>query len=510
MKKKKKLSELAKLFLLYNQETGKTEPVKLSEGQEEIFDVILNRKPSRVHVMTPTQYGKKIGDDIPVRTNTGWKNHGDLEIGDIVFSPEGKQIKVIDTLNDGKDIDYEIEFTNSEKITCHGQHEWIVLNKNWKTNKYRKLETQEIAKQNYKIFSLPNISPLQFNKQELPIDPYVLGCWLGDGTSSSGTICFHEKDSEHIDKINELGYKSKSIWGKTELKNTTILGIRSTIKELGLTNNKHIPDIYKNSSIEQRLELLAGIIDTDGHVNKEIRENGWKNGRVYIANINKRLIDDFVEVIHSLGMRTSVTKVEPMLSTSGIQGKNATYYIGFQPLQDIPTAIPRKKIVGQEKKKRIRIRNIKKIKPINGKCITAEGGVYLVGKTMIPTHNSHTVAMAVLLRAITHPEKWAVVAPSHPKAMIIMRYIIDHCYDNEIFRSQLDMDETAKDRLKREVSKTRLTFKGGGEIFVLSADSRNKAQAGETLMGFGAANIILDESSLIDDDIYAKIKRMLG
>ena len=122
---------------------------------------------------------------------------------------------------------------------------------------------------------------------------------------------------------------------------------------------------------------------------------------------------------------------------------------------------------------------------------------------MTPTQygKSHTVAMAVLLRAITHPEKWAIVAPSHPKAMIIMRYIIDHCYDNEVFRSQLDMDETAKNRLKREVSKTRLTFKGGGEIFVLSADARNKAQAGETLMGFGAANIILDESSLIDDDI---------
>jgi len=123
---------------------------------------------------------------------------------------------------------------------------------------------------------------------------------------------------------------------------------------------------------------------------------------------------------------------------------------------------------------------------------------------------SHTVAIAVLMRAITHAEKWAVVAPSTSKAMIIMRNIIDHCYDNEIFRSQLDMDEQAKDKLRREVSKKRITFKGGGEIFVLSADNRNKAQAGDTLMGFGAPNVIIDESSLIDDDIYSKIKRMLG
>lgn len=123
---------------------------------------------------------------------------------------------------------------------------------------------------------------------------------------------------------------------------------------------------------------------------------------------------------------------------------------------------------------------------------------------------SFTVALAVLVRAVLFGEKWAIVAPSHPKAMIIMRYIIDFAYSNDDFRSQLDMEEKQKDRLRREVSKTRVTFRRGGEIFVLSADSRNKAAAGEALMGFGSPNIILDESSLIDDDIYAKIKRMLG
>ena len=123
---------------------------------------------------------------------------------------------------------------------------------------------------------------------------------------------------------------------------------------------------------------------------------------------------------------------------------------------------------------------------------------------------SEVVSMAVLLRVVTHPEKWAIVAPSQPKAMIIMKNIIGHCFDNEMFREQLNLDEEKKSRLKREVSKTRLTFKNGGEVFVLSADNRNKASAGESLMGFGAANIVIDESSLIDDEIYSKIKRMLG
>jgi hypothetical protein len=124
---------------------------------------------------------------------------------------------------------------------------------------------------------------------------------------------------------------------------------------------------------------------------------------------------------------------------------------------------------------------------------------------------SMTVGAAVLTRCMTHPaEKWAIVAPSTEKAMIIMRYIIDFCMSSPIYKTQLDMEEGAKNRLKREISKKRIVFKNDSQIFVLSADSRNKAAAGEALMGFGSPNIVLDESSLIDDDIYAKIKRMLG
>lgn len=123
---------------------------------------------------------------------------------------------------------------------------------------------------------------------------------------------------------------------------------------------------------------------------------------------------------------------------------------------------------------------------------------------------SEVVSMAVLLRAVNFGEKWAVVAPSMAKAQIIMGNIRKHIFDNEIFKDQLNMDAKEKDRLKREISKSRLTFKQGGEIFVLSADNKNKAAAGESLLGFGAANIIVDESSLVDDDIYAKILRMLG
>ena len=128
---------------------------------------------------------------------------------------------------------------------------------------------------------------------------------------------------------------------------------------------------------------------------------------------------------------------------------------------------------------------------------------------------SFTVALAVLTRIITFPEKWAIVAPSEKKAKIIMSYIIEHTFDNDIAKQKLEIgkDETLE-HLRRERSKSRLVYKHSdgtyGEVFIISADSRNKLQSGDALMGFGAPHVILDEAALIDDDIEAKIFRMLG
>ena len=128
---------------------------------------------------------------------------------------------------------------------------------------------------------------------------------------------------------------------------------------------------------------------------------------------------------------------------------------------------------------------------------------------------SFVVALAVLTRICTYPEKWSVVAGRAKQASIIMDYIIQHAFDNEFTRSKLEIPKgESLEHLKRERSKERLTFKHPdglmGEVFILSADSRNKQTAGEAVMGFGSCNVILDEAALIDDDIEAKIFRMLG
>lgn len=122
---------------------------------------------------------------------------------------------------------------------------------------------------------------------------------------------------------------------------------------------------------------------------------------------------------------------------------------------------------------------------------------------------SLSVSLGLIPRVALCPEKWCLLAPTEKKARIIMNYVIQHIFDDDMFADQLIID-TSLEKLKRERSKSRLTFRRGGELFILSADSKNKRKAGEALLGFGAANIILDESSLLDDDIYMMAKRMLG
>jgi len=130
---------------------------------------------------------------------------------------------------------------------------------------------------------------------------------------------------------------------------------------------------------------------------------------------------------------------------------------------------------------------------------------------VLPTQygKSLAVAIGVLLRAATHDEKWAIVAPSEDKGRIIMDYIIEHIFDHSWLIKKLDYTGT-KSALMQHRSKNRLTFKGAGEIRVFSADATNTQAVKKALMGFGSPNIVLDESPQLPDDLYATVKRMLG
>ncbi len=124
---------------------------------------------------------------------------------------------------------------------------------------------------------------------------------------------------------------------------------------------------------------------------------------------------------------------------------------------------------------------------------------------------SLSVGIAVMLSAVLLGDKIAVVAPSKDKAKIIMDVAIDHLEDNPIFSEAIKLDKgDTIQRIKKYRQKTRLSFNSGGEIRVYSADARNKQATIVSMMGFGSRKVVIDESSLIDDDLYSTIKRMVG
>ena len=128
---------------------------------------------------------------------------------------------------------------------------------------------------------------------------------------------------------------------------------------------------------------------------------------------------------------------------------------------------------------------------------------------------SFTVALAVLTRVSHYPEKWTIVAPKTEQAKIIMGYIIDHIFDNEALSKKFEIERgESADRIRRERSRDKLTFKMAdgsiGGVQILSAQGKSKKNVLDAVMGFGSPNVILDESSLLGDDHFAGIIRMLG
>lgn len=122
---------------------------------------------------------------------------------------------------------------------------------------------------------------------------------------------------------------------------------------------------------------------------------------------------------------------------------------------------------------------------------------------------SLAVAIGLIIRTYFYPDRFALPAPSQDKAQIIMSHVIDHLFDDAYFLSQLEIKEPLE-RLKRDRSKTHLSFRNGAEIQTFSADARNRQAVKKALMGFGAPNVIPDESALLPDDLYATVLRMLG
>ena len=346
----------------------------------------------------PSRVGKELADDTPILTRNGWKNHGDLVVGDEVLNSKGEFVKVYHVFPKCNST-HIVRFSDGEEIECHENHEWIVYDRS--RQKTRVIETKELIGKclynytvngkNYKRcrFQINHKDAVIGETKKLPVDPYTLGAWLGDGTNKVPCITSDKEDLEISKKIEKNGYPIRNTYihrdyGTYRL---TFDGLREQLQKIGMchsrkTTTKHIPDIYFTASIKQRLELLAGLIDTDGMLKSKER-------RYSFSTTEPRLKDDFVTLVSTFGWRTSVVTYPAKTSSSGVVGRKDVYRVDFNPTIEIPCVLERKQLKEFSKQRKIGIVDVfESEKKTQGNCISVVGGEYLAGRTLKPTHNS--------------------------------------------------------------------------------------------------------------------------
>lgn len=209
----------------------------------------------------------------------------------------------------------------------------------------------------------PGIDFSAFGEQ-LRIAPYFLGLWLGDGLSRRPTICTGDQEVEAeivaFADVNDLRirleYNSERsnnfhlVAQKRGKENT----FRSSLAFYDLIRNKHVPHSYKTASRRDRLELLAGVLDTDGHLG---------HGGFALTLKDEHLVDDVVFVARSLGFSAFKRMVNKTCSNNGVCGSYFTCHINGE-IDQIPCRIARKQATARRQKKSVLLTGIERVEPL--------------------------------------------------------------------------------------------------------------------------------------------------
>ena len=344
-----------------------------------------------IHHMIPLANGK-------------FKELKDIVDGDILVGQNGQPTTVIKAheIQLPKKA-YSIEFSNGEVIRAGGEHLWTIRNQR---GIRKTVDTDYIfdymSKYKQPVYIDRVNKPLAGIHKELPLDPYFLGLWLGDGGSWQNV--FTTEDKEVLDYVSDWATSHGGYIEQTKhqnsgkaltyrIKDTNLtdicieLGIRKTRYEN--TGVKHIPEIYFEASYEQRLELLRGLMDTDG-----CHHSG---GFCIFTQKEGQLCDDVIRLAKSLGWDVTVHETNPCEFAK----PNTKYFnIGISAL-DNPFKLSRKASKWKRQTRmtdKVKIKSITEIEPIPMRCLTvdAEDGQFCIEYTYTVTHNTATGISAIL------------------------------------------------------------------------------------------------------------------
>ena len=480
--------------------TGFSELDRLTNGLHPGQLVILAARPA---------IGKALALDTPLATPTGWTTQGDVRPGDMVLAADGTPTRVRAVSEIWIDRPcFEVVFSDGSSIVADAEHEWLTDTRASRKsaqaaaadgNGRRTQRTFASIRTSREIaatlrcetadrrlnHSVMNATALQLPPAKLPIAPYVLGVWLGDGTSAAAQ--FTSADPEIAAYIEAEGYDAPFLGSmrfgirlpdtsRTPVRHCIVCGVdfvpasmevvtcgrscggrakgkavpehwlhcpdcgapytgfircstctahhgsvQAILRTLGVLGSKHIPTTYLRASEPQRRALLAGLLDTDGTVTA--------NGNVQFTSTSKPLADDVQELVVSLGYRCSVTSKQ----VKGRSPESSTAYTLNFSTHDQVFRLERKIIAHKERtrhhsdaRRRSRfIVDVRRVPSVPVRCIEIEHAshLYLAGRSMVPTHNSTLGVDIARAASIKHGLTSVIFSLEMSRNEIVMRLL---------------------------------------------------------------------------------------
>lgn len=336
--------------------------------------------------------GKAHPNDLIIDTPVGRRRWGDLRPGDHVFGRDGKPTKIIAIHPQGRKPVFDVSFDDGSKTQTCAEHLWSVRHrkKGWLTLSTQQISDDGTHQKNggdaYRKYHLPRHEGVEYPYQWVPVDPYTLGAWLGDGCRNTSRIV--GMDHEVFDRIRAAGYKltegySKSS-GKASIFNVSML--QPMLRQLGIghlrSREKYVPDCYRHNLPEVRAEVLRGLLDTDGTVTE--------TGAVQFSSASKRMRDDVIWLCRSLGGKARAN------GRPGAWATTLTLPDGFQPFY-IKRKLARVRSTSQKRYLERFIDGIEAAGEAECTCITveAEDSLYMANDFIV-THNTALISWLIL------------------------------------------------------------------------------------------------------------------
>jgi RecB family exonuclease len=329
----------------------------------------------------------------PLPTPDGWTTMGAVRVGDELIGSDGRPTVVTVKSDVHHRPCYRVTLHDGSSVVCDNVHQWTVVTSQHQRQTRRTLDTDELHALFQRLADaggpppvwIEAAAPLQRpERPDLLLDPWLLGAWLGDGHPGHGSLSVDRRDiGDVLTLVKERWPGDVSVAETPSGVTVTLMSSRSLstlLREEGLLGHKHIPAGYLRAGIDQRIDLLRGLMDTDGWWSRRRR-------RARFFTTDDRLAADVVELLRTLG-------VHPQ---HGVRPDDDRHIIEFTPRGFNPFSLPRKAIAAergvtfvQTPPERRVITGVEPVASVPTQCIAVDApdSLYLAGRGFVPTHNT--------------------------------------------------------------------------------------------------------------------------